>query len=560
MNHTVTTRTVSEAIAEVLRERDDTVFGLMGNGNSYLMSSLTTFGPEVVWTRHEAATIMAAQAYHHSTGRTATATVTFGPGFTNMLTSLAESRLARVPVVVIVGDAPTTGRRIQDLDQTAIAAAFDVRTFKVSVDDAAAQTRRAFEIAERDRVPVIVAIPYDLMAAEARPEQDLPTIDQSDILPEAERWGADDLDPDVISEIAAVLAAAERPLIVTGRGAVLSGAGEVARELGDRVGALFATSINAEKITGSEWDLGVAGGFAARPQADLMAEADVVLALGASLNLYQMRYNLLAPNAERFIQVDVLPQATHALVTDYIRHDATQATRALIDALPAEHTSEWRAQLGSLDPVFATATSDLPEFGPDGRLDPRALMVKLNEILPRERTIAQDGGHFMGWAVRYLDAPDPRGKQLAMGIQSIGLGMGSALGIAHGRPDRLAVLVAGDGGSTMSLGEFDTMIRTIKSGIALIMNDSSYAMEVHQYLPQGLDTAAMEFPDQNFHAIAEAMGGRGITLASHADLAQLEAWLADGATGLLIVDARISKAVIADWLEASNVYYSNLLK
>src|SRR6185437_14125261 len=99
----------------------------------------------------EAGAVVAADAYHRASGRLAVATATYGAGFTNMLTALAESVQARIPMVVVVGDQPTTGPRPWDVDQTALATAVGARTFTVAVDDAAAVTVDAIEYAIEHR-------------------------------------------------------------------------------------------------------------------------------------------------------------------------------------------------------------------------------------------------------------------------------------------------------------------------------------------------------------------------------------------------------------------------
>ncbi|WP_255396276.1 thiamine pyrophosphate-binding protein [Kocuria sp. CNJ-770] len=105
--HTATD--VSSAVADVLAARTDHLFGLMGNGNAHLISHLTSRGFGFTSARHEAATVTMADAYHRATGRTGAATTTYGAGFTNTYTALAEARLARIPLVLVVGEAPTTG-------------------------------------------------------------------------------------------------------------------------------------------------------------------------------------------------------------------------------------------------------------------------------------------------------------------------------------------------------------------------------------------------------------------------------------------------------------------
>ncbi|HWS50237.1 MAG TPA: thiamine pyrophosphate-binding protein, partial [Microbacterium sp.] len=112
--------TVSEAIADELASRTDLVFGVMGNGNAHVVSRLTSRGIRYVSARHEGGALAMADAYYRASGRIAVATTTYGPGFTNTLTALGEATQARVPILFVTGDAPSTGARPVDVDQKKI--------------------------------------------------------------------------------------------------------------------------------------------------------------------------------------------------------------------------------------------------------------------------------------------------------------------------------------------------------------------------------------------------------------------------------------------------------
>ncbi|WP_035281906.1 thiamine pyrophosphate-binding protein [Brevibacterium album] len=552
--------TVSEAVAAVVAAHSDVVFSLMGNGNAHLVAALTANGHRVVNVRHEAATVMAAEGYQLSTGRIPTASTTYGAGFANMLTSLAEARFARIPMVIVVGAAPTTGPRAIDFDQDTVAAGFHVPTLLVSRSDAGAVTRRAYAIARRDRVPVIVALPYDLVDSPvvepgAGDDIGLPLPPQEEVLRDHEIEDPQKVTAEQAQDIVAALRSAQRPLILAGQGAVVAEAGSSLREIGDRIGALFATSVAASGLFDSEWDLGIVGGFASPRAADFAREADVVLVAGASLNLYQMRYNQLLSGAHTIIQVDTVSGPTNPQVTRFCRADAADAAYAILEGLGEGSLPGWRAVIDR--PLTGDDDYSGADFGPDGRLDPRAVMMALNEMLPRERAITQDTGHFMTWATRHLDGPDTRGKILpGVALQVIGLGVGSVIGVAAGNPDRLPVLVTGDGGLAMELNELDTLVRETRSCLVVVINDDAYGMEVHQYGDRGagLDMTAMRFPEMNFAAIARAVGGDGVKVRTMDDLKRVREWLEDGAEGLFIADVNVSKEVVADWLDLSNRY------
>src|SRR5205085_1068879 len=114
--------------------------------------------------------------------------------------------------------------------------------------------------------------------------------------------------------------------------------------------------------------------------------------------------------------------------------------------------SGWRTP-ALAERIRAGAWSAAPfdDAGDDARIDPRALSRALDALLPRERTVAVDSGHFMGYPAMYLGVPDAAGFVFTQGFQAVGLGLASAIGAAVARPDRLTVAALGDGGALMSL-------------------------------------------------------------------------------------------------------------
>ncbi|WP_281269066.1 thiamine pyrophosphate-binding protein [Citricoccus muralis] len=350
--------TVPQAVAGVVREWAELLFGLMGNGNAHLISELTSTGFPFVTVRHEAGAVAAADAYYRASGRVGTATVTYGAGFTNTLTALAEASLARIPLVLIVGDAPTTGPRSFDIDQVGMAAAAGVETVRLDDRDPAAQVRGAYARAASGRRPVVVAIPYDLVevpvgtswgnagevemssasaladsGSRPTPVERLP-VDGSPIDGgPVDRGSPDDaLVEAELEPLTAALRTAERPLLVAGRGVLDSPGGpEALRALADRLGALLATSVMARNVAGPEGDLGIAGGFGRLERVEIMRQADVVLVVGASMNPFQMRYGTVFGPAATVLQVDVDPARRHERTEHFLRADAGTALRALAD-------------------------------------------------------------------------------------------------------------------------------------------------------------------------------------------------------------------------------------
>lgn len=534
--------TVSARLATVLAAHVDQVFALMGNGNAWFLDALRATPVRITAVRHETATVASADAYHRVSGRIAVATTTYGPGFTNALTALAEAAQARTPLLVITGAAPTAGPRPWDVDQTAVAAAVGVPTFTLD-DDAPGRTAvQALHHALAHRTPVVLALPYDLVNASTT-ESGIPALPPLPAPPAPE--------PAAVKRIADLLAGAERPLVLAGRGG--KAAAEELGELADRVGALTASSAPARGLfAGRPYDLGVAGGFASASSAELIRAADVVLVTGAGLNQFTTAFGqAFAPDA-RVVQVDLADHALHAAVTDVVRGDATLTVRALLAELADRPSSapRWGGTAEAARDGRLTFERDPGEqAAPDGRLDPRSVMRRLNGVLPANRVVVSDGGHFIGWANAYLDLPAADSLTLVgTAFQSIGLGLPSAPGVAAARPDATVIAVIGDGGGLMGLPDLDSLARTAASAIVLVFNDAAYGAEVHQYGSQGLDQDIMLIDEVDFAQVAEGFGCRSAVVRTLDDLAAVESWVADGTRGTFVADLRVSRAVVAPYI------------
>ncbi|WP_353829229.1 thiamine pyrophosphate-binding protein [Agromyces sp. SYSU T0242] len=542
--------TVSAHVARTLAAHVDHVFGVMGNGNAWFLDALErTTGATFTAVRHEVGGVVAADAHFRASGRLAAATATYGAGFTNTLTGLAEAVQAKVPLVLVVGDEPTSGPRPWGVDQIALASAVGARTYTVGRTDAAATMNIAIEHALAYRVPTVLAIPYDVASLEAGPVPDAP----GPALPAAvEPQGP--FAAETIRGIAADLASAERPLLIAGRGAWLAGAGPVLGELADATGALTATTaLGRGLFPDARYDLGVTGGFGAEGAMAAVREADVVVVFGASLNQFTMRFGALFSPGTRIAQVDVAAAATHPQVGAFVRGDAALVARALVDAWSAlgAAPSGWRE---SVD--VAARCAHEPGVGTvaaDGRLDPRSVATRLAELLPEDRVVVSDGGHFIGWANMYWPVASPeRMVMVGTAFQSIGLGFPSVAGAAAARPDATIVLTTGDGGGLMAIADLETAVRTAGGrGVAVVWNDAVYGAEVHVYGRMGLAEGPMRIPEADFAGLASALGAEGIVVREIADLERLASWSAEPVDErrFLLLDCRVSNSIAAPYQE-----------
>ncbi len=537
--------TVSAHVALTLTRYIDAVFGVMGNGNAYFVDVVERETDAVLTpVRHEQGAVVAADAHYRASGRIAAATTTYGAGFTNTITALAEAVQARVPLVLVVGDEPTSGRRPWDVDQIALSSGVGARTYTVGRADAAATTVIAIEHALAYSVPVVLAIPYDVALLDAGPVPDTPTPRLPQPIAPAGAFGISMLDV-----VASALRDAERPLLLAGRGAWLAQAGPALGQLADATGALTATSALGRGIfPAPQFDLGVTGGFGAEAAMELVRGADVVVVFGASLNQFTMRFGTLFAPGTRVFQVDIAPAATHAHVGGFIRGDARLVAEALVQRLAGATGSGWRE---SVDVAAARSYEPGEELAPDGRLDPRSAARRIGELLPQDRVVVSDGGHFIGWANMYWDVASPdRMLMVGTAFQAIGQGWPSVVGAALARRDATIVLTTGDGGGLMAIADLESAIRSTGGrGIAVVWNDAAYGAEVNLYGLKGLAREPMRIPEVDFAALGSALGAEGVTVRTLTDLDRLETWARqDPATRrFLLLDLRISGDVIAPY-------------
>lgn len=501
--------TVSAHVALTLAQHIDAVFGVMGNGNAYFLDALETQTPAVFTAvRHEQGSVVAADAHHRASGRIASATTTYGAGFTNTLTALAESVQAHVPLVLVVGDEPTSGPRPWDVDQIALASAVGARTYTVGRADAAATTVIAIEHALTYRVPVVLAIPYDVAALDAGA---LPPAPQPRVPAPLAPTG--EFSAGMLDEIASALRGAKRPLLLAGRGAWLAGASEALGALADATGALTAsTALGRGIFPRTQYDLGVTGGFGAEGAMDLVHQADVAVVFGASLNQFTMRFGELFAPGTRVFQVDMAPAATHAHVNGYVRGDARLAAEALVERIAGASAGADQRWRDSVDVAAARTYEAGDALAADGRLDPRSAARRIGELLPEDRVVVSDGGHFIGWANMYWPVASPdRMMMIGTAFQAIGQGWPSVVGAARERPKSTIVLTSGDGGGLMAIADLESAVRAAGGhGCAVIWNDAAYGAEVNLYGLKGLAEEPMRIPEVDFAAFAAAVGAEGV--------------------------------------------------
>lgn len=541
---------VAEAVGQALARRGPRhVFGLIGSGNFAVTNAMVAAGAHFVAARHEGGAISMADAYAQMTGGVGMCSVHQGPGLTNTMTGLTEAAKSRTPLLLLAADTAASAIRsnfriAQDQLVTSVGAIAErIHTPQTAVVDALRALRRA----QVERRPVVLMLPLDIQATEYPGSDDNladpPVLASTRPASEAVEHAAD------------VLVRAKRPLIIAGRGARVAAAREPLEELARMLGGLLATSAVANGLfSDNPWALGISGGFASPTAAELIGEADVVLGAGVALNMWTTRHSRLLNPGATVIQIDHDPDAigAHHRADLAVIGDVAQAARALVSELGRREYagSGWRTPaLAEQIRAGSWQATRFDDATTPTQIDSRLLSLTLDELLPVERTVAIDSGHFMGYPAMYLRVPDACGFVFTQAFQAVGLGLGTAIGAAVARPDRLTVAALGDGGALIGLSDFETVARLGLRMLIVVYNDSAYGAEVHHFGPHGHPLDLVQFPDVDFAALGRAVGLSGATIRSADDLSVVTDWLKSGGVPGLVLDAKVVPTVVAEWLE-----------
>ena len=523
-------------------------FGVIGSGNLIVTNALVRHGAQFHHARHEMSAVCMADGYARVSAGVGVVSVHQGPGLTNTMTGLAEAAKSRTPLLILAGETPaaalTSNFRIDqhDLVESVGAIADRVHSAGTAADDAA----RAYHRARVQRRPVVLMLPIDIQpqpAGQTEPSKPPPP----DLAPPAPESGA-------IRAAVDLLATAKRPAIIAGRGAVLSDAGAALEELGQRIGAILATSAPANGLfAGLPFAVGISGGFASPFAATLLPDADVVLVVGASLNHWTTKHGALIDRRAGVIQVDTEPRAIarNRPADLAVLGDARAAAAALNDHLRTRGHANRGFRTPEVKAQIAAGTwrhEDYEDASTDDWIDPRTVSIALNDLLPPNRAVAVDSGHFLGYPSMYLEVPDARAWVFPNGFQAVGLGLGNAIGAAIAQPNRPTVAAIGDGGAFMALAELETAARLKLTLLVLIYDDAAYGAEVHHFAPMGHDVSLVRFPDADLAAIARAAGAKAATVRRTDDLAVVEDWLVNP-HGPLVLDVKVNPTICAEWLE-----------
>lgn len=513
-----------------------TLFGLMGDANLFMVDHyVRACEGRFVPVAYEGSAVLMALAYSRFAQTVGIATVTHGPGVTNCMTALAEGARARAPMVLMAGDTPVANpQNLQNIDQRELAKAAGVGFEQMRTPETASEDfARAFHRARVEERPILFNMPAEMMWAEVEHRRVVhPVFDDPTLAPK----GAG------MEEAIGIIASAKRPVVLAGAGAIGARANVIA--LAERLEAPLATTLKAKGLfNGHANDMGLFGTLSTDAAYEAIDRADCIVAIGASLHHFTTdRGKLLA--GKRVVQVerrveeigrnfhpDAMLVGDAALNADNIVHWLDEAEIAPSGFMPELAGADLRAHAPPRDTPVA-----------EGRVPFIAALTRLEAMLPANRILTTDGGRFMTEVWCRISAPDARSFIATTNFGAIGIGLPYAIGAGFAVENRPVVLFTGDGGFMMGgINEFNTAVRMKQDLIVIVCNDAAYGAEHIQFLDRDMNPGLSEFEWPSFAAVASALGGTGVTVASLDDLDEA-AEVMEARDGPLLIELRLDPA------------------
>lgn len=515
----------------------EVVFGVPGGAVLPLVDALSIREdmPFIV-TRHESAAIHAADGYARAGGRVGVALVTSGPGGTNALTGLMTAMTDSVPLVVVVGQVPTTvigTDAFQEADLFTMALGVVKHSWKVDrADDVQSIVRAAFQVAAQGRPgPVMIEMPKDVQLASE-------TLLRTDpVVPAARARFA--LASTARVRLRAYLARAERPLFYVGGGVGASGTSEWVIRWAERYDAPVTTTLmGLGAFPASDFHslgmLGMHGTYAAN---HAMQEADLIVALGVRFDdRVTGRLDQFAPKA-RIIHVEVDAAERNKIVTPdlTLAGDLREVLPALDGLIPHKTHRDWMSVVKRWQ---AEHPVRIPP-APDGWLSSAAVLSDLSGVLTAEDVVVTDVGQHQMWTALFVSRDHPRRFITSGGAGTMGYGLPAALGARMAVRDGLVVLVTGDGSLQMNLQELATVAQYRVPLVIMVMNNGGHGM-VRQWqdLFHGRRRHGVALANPDFVDLARVFGIRGISVKTPADWAEALAHMR-GAEGPWLIELKV---------------------
>jgi acetolactate synthase-1/2/3 large subunit len=461
----------------------------------------------LVDVRHEQTAVFAAEATAKLTRRPGLAVLTAGPGVTNGVSAVTTAYFNGSPLLVLGGRAPAFrwgSGSLQELDHPPLLAPVTKRAATVdSVDKLAAEVDDALRLATAPpRGPVFLDVPMDQLFSRAEMELPPPPT-RAPVAP----------DPDAVARVGALLAEAERPVLVLGSDVWSDGAEDAARRLARTAGIPVITNGMGRGIVPAGDPL-----LVTRARGAAFGGADLVLVVGVPLD-FRLGFGVFGGKADRpparVVHLADAPGqvATHVDLAASAAGDLSLVLDGVLEAWTrsGRHGAydTWTAELEAAARGAVYKDRDLLASDADP-IHPARVYGELGRRLADDAVVIGDGGDFVSYAGKYVEPHAPGGWLDPGPYGCLGTGLGYAIGARLARPSGQVVLMLGDGAAGFSLMDVDTLVRHRLPVVIVMGNNGGWGLEKHpmRFL-YGYDVAAELTPQTRYDEVARALGGAG---------------------------------------------------
>jgi acetolactate synthase-1/2/3 large subunit len=503
------------------------VFGIHGAHLETVFQACRGHDIPIIDTRHEVAAGHAAEGYARSLRQLGVAMGTAGPGFTNLLTSVANAYLDHSPVLYLCGSAALSQAETNTLqagfDQLAMAKPVAKWAHQVTVTkDIPRLTAQAVRIATTAPLgPVVLELPMDVLSSQIDASSaPLPRTTGVDFAPPASS--------ETIAEALALLVQAQRPIILVGAGAWYGKAEDELRKFAETTGIPVYSDFQAHGLLPSSHPL-YGGTFHKLADLDTPGRrADVVLALGVRFGLFTLgASDLLVPAAAKLIHVETDAREIGRLRDPAIGMvaDSCEVLRELNNQASGATWPDWSAWQQTIRQAKAARRQRLSAAaerrGPSSAgIHPYQAVAAIAAAVDDNTIVVGDGAEAYHWFNEVVRQNRP-GSYLTHGfLGAVGHGLGLSLGAQVAHPGRRVLCLAGDGAVGFTIAEFDTMVRLRLPIVVVVMNNRSWAASQHfQEMVSGKDRlVGTQLADTRYDEVAAAFGCHAQRVTEAADL------------------------------------------
>ena len=515
----------AQAIIKSLEEENvEHIFGIQGGSIIEVYDALYDSKKiRHILMRHEQCAAHAAEGYAKASGKVGVCVATSGPGATNLVTGIADAHMDSVPIVALTGQVPVNligNDAFQESDIIGITMPITKHNFQITdVDDIPKTIRSAFRIASTRRPgPVLIDLPKDIQQKEYTKKFTYP----KEVRMPGYKETISNPHPKKIVEAAEALMNAERPVIISGGGVIISNAHSELFSLAESLGIPVATSLMGKGSFPEDHPLSLGMvGMHGRKAANLMVtESDVLFVVGMKFSdRVTADVKHFAPLA-KIIHIDIDPSEIGKNVNSDIPivGDAKVVLQKLLKTISiakAKKKTLWHERLEKFKKEFA------PNYDYDtSPIKPQRIMKEINALIDENTIITTEVGQCQMWSAHYLDLKKPRTFITSGGLGTMGFGFPAAIGAKIAKPECNVVDIASEGSFLMSSQELATcMVEEIPVKVVLMNN--RYLGMVKQWQDIFYDkrrshTYLGEVPD--FVKYAEAFGAKGIRVENASEI------------------------------------------